>query len=354
MMHAGGHALALPHLSPAIPLKLLISGHDAFVVPLTIALLEADVITNAMLRPPKNSPLIDVFGGLAARDLAMRGLSKWWDATIKANSCKFFRWSLHAQNLDATHAHQEYEDHAWFIFTRIDGASGIPRFALERNIELLEAKLEGFGQTVLAVLYDATMRLPESLTPWRAADMADYFHWRSTADDAELLAQVREENGYETDQEAIDNDGVLTREEFYRYMPRWVTNPQRIVSRDDICAARLNGFQISVVAACDAIAELVSRPGFTLHPADKGVYRTGQDTTEGSMVLLWREGDIVGQVIDDVINDFYNAGDATDFIDANPVPMTAAGIREFQDLTEQMMQLAVLTERLILLIGDRL
>lgn len=348
------HALALPHLSPAIPLQLLISGKDAFVAPLTIALLEADVITDAMLRPRRNAPLTEVFGDLDARDLAMRGLSKWWDATIKANSCKFFRWALHVQHMDSNYGRPEYDGHAWFIFTRIDTAKGIPRFALERKTQLLEAKLAGFGQTVLAVLCDATMRLPESFTPWRALDMADYFHWRSTANDAELLEQIRAENNYATAEEAIENDGVLTREAFYRYMPRWVTAPSRVVSRDDICAANLNGFQISVVAACDAIAELVGRPGFTLHPADKGVYRTGQDTTEAAMALLWREGDVIGQVIDDVINDLYQGGDTNDFIDANPVPMTAAGIREFQNLTEQMMQLAVLTERLVLLIGDRL
>lgn len=354
MMHAAGHALALPQLSAAIPLKMLIAGDDSMLVaPLTIALLEADVITNRMLQPRRNATLGEIFGDTDARALSMRALSTWWDALVKANSCKFFRWQLHVQSLSSDNNYLgEYEGHAWFIFTRMDG--DIPRFALERRIQLLEAKLEGFGQTVLAVLLDATMRLPESLTPWRALDMADYFHWRSTADDAELLAQVREENGYATDQEAIDNDGILTREAFYRFMPRWVTTPQRVVSRDEICAAPLTGYQISVVAACDAIAELVGRPGFTLHPADKGVYRSGQDTTEAAMVLLWRDGDVVGQVIDDVINDFYNAGDANEFIDANPVPMTAAGIREFQNLTEQMMQLAVLTERLVLLVGDRL
>lgn len=352
MIQDGGHALALPHLSPALPLKLLISGQDTFVAPLTIALLEADLITNAMLGRRKNAPLTEVFGGLDARELSMHALSKWWTATIKANSCKFFRWSLHVQSLDSSDIQPEFDGHAWFIFTRIDSDRGIPRFALERRVQLLERKLEGFGQTVLAVLRDATMRLPESLTPWRAGEFAEYMHWNYSTDDADLLETRRIENGYATVQEVIDNDDVMTRAEFYKNIPRWVINPQRTVSRADICAAPLNVFEMKVVAACDAIASLVVGAGFTLHPADKGVYRTGADSTDGAMALLWRDGDAIGRVIDDVINDLYNSGSGTDFIDATPVPMTAPGILQFQDLTEQMMQLAVLTERLVLLIGD--
>jgi PRTRC genetic system protein F len=348
------HALALPQLSPAIPLKLLITGQDAFVAPLTIALLEANVITDAMLRPGRNAPLTEVFTGLDARELAMRALTKWWTATVKENSCKFFRWSLHVQSLDSADIQPDYIGQAFFIFQRIDGDRGIPRFALERRLTQLEKKLEGFGQTVLAVLYDATMRLPDSLTPWRAAEFAEYLHWQDSTDDADLLETRRIENGYATIQEVIDNGDVLTRAEFFKYMPEWVAAPRRVVSRVDIGCAKLTKYELDVVCACDAIAALVSGPGFTLHPSDKGAYRAGEDSCDGAMVLLWRQGDVVGQVIDDALNHTYESGNGNEFLDANPVPMTAAGIRKFQNLTEQMMQLAVLTEKLVLLIGDRL
>jgi PRTRC genetic system protein F len=351
-MAATSCALAIPHLSPAVPLKYLISGADDLVAPLTIALLEADLITNAMLRHPKNATLAQTLGGVNARDLAMRALSKWWDATIKANSCKFFRWQLHVQRLDEDEIGPEYDGNAWFIFTRMH--DDIPRFALQRRITQLEDTLEGFGQTVLAVLKDATLRLPDSFTPWVAVDMADYLHWSNSETDEELIEDCREMNGYATAQEVIDNNSVMTRAMFFADVPRWVTAPVRVVSRDEICAADLGLFGQRVVDACDAIAQLVNDPGFTLTPSDKGVYRCGQDTTDGAMVLLWHEGDVLGQAIDDVINDLFNAGMATEFIDANPVPMTAAGIRHFQDLTEQTMKLAVLTEKLILLIGDPL
>ncbi len=345
-------ALALPSLSAAIPLKMRVTGQESLVAPLTIALLNADMITDAMLRHPRNATLTQVFEGVDARELSMRALSKWWAALIKANSCKFFRWSLHVQDLSSHDIDPEYEDHAWFIFTRMDGE--IPRFALARRIEQLEAKLEGFGQTVLAVLRDATLHLPESFNPWRAVYFAEYFHWQNGADDEDLLEERREMNGYATIQQVIDDGDVLTRARFFEDVPEWVTAPRRTVSREAICASNLDPFESRVVAACDAIAKLVAQPSFTLNPSDKGVHKTGMESTEGAMALLWRDGDVIGRVTDDVINDLYQCGESHDFIDANPVPMTAEGIREFQNLTEQAMQLAVLTEKLILLIGDPL
>lgn len=350
MPAATSRALTIPHLSPAIPLKYLISGEDSLVAPLTIALLEADVITNAMLRHPANAALSQTLGG--ARDLAARALSKWWEVTIKANSCKFFRWQLHVQNLDSRHISPEFDDSAWFIFTRMYGE--IPRFGLEKRITQLETTLEGFGQTVLAVLKDATLRLPDSFSPWSALWMAEFMYWEDSQTDEELLENTRELREYETVQQVIADGDVVTREMFFRNMPRWVTAPIRVLSRDAVGAAALGQFEQRVVAACDAIAKLVNEPGFTLAPSDKGAYRSGQDTTDGAMVLLWREGDVIGQVIDDCLTDVAESGDSTEFIDANPVPMTADGIRHFQDLTEQAMKLAVLTEKLILLIGEPL
>jgi PRTRC genetic system protein F len=346
-------ALAIPQLSPDVPLKYLINDADDLVAPLAIALLEANVITDAMLRHPKNATLEQIFGGVNARDLAMRGLSKWWDATIKANSCKFFRWQLHVQRLVTDFSGAECENEAWFIFSRMDGE--IPRFALENRITQLEATVPGFGQTVLAVLKDATRHLPDSFTPWDSVHMAQYMYWDNSETDEEMLEEMCTMRGYETVQELLGQDGdIMTRERFYSDVPQWVTAPNRAVSRDEIVAANLGHFEQQVVAACDAITQLVNHANFTLTPSDKGSYRCGLDTTDGAMVLLWRQFDVIGQVIDDVVNQLFQGGESTEFIDANPVPMTVEGIRHFQALTEQMMKLAVLTENLILLIGERL
>lgn len=352
MMAATAHALAIPHLPAAVPLKYFINGADDLVAPLTIALLEADVITSAMLRHPKASTLVEIFGGPSARDLATRALSKWWDATVKENSCTFFRWQLHVQRLSEDNIRPENDGNAWFIFTRMH--NDIPRFALARRVTQMEATLEGFGQTVLAVLRDATRHLPDSFNPWDALSMAQYMYWDNSDTDEELLEDAREDRGYNTVEEVTNDGDVMTRAKFFRDVPRWVCEPRRVVSREAIAAADLCLFGKRVVAACDAIAQLVNAPNFTLRPDDKGAYRSGLETTDGAMVLLWQQDDVIGQVIDDVVNQIFEGGESTEFIDANPVPMTADGIRHFQDLTEQTMRLAVLTEKLILLIGDRL
>lgn len=341
--------LAMPQLAADIPLQYTVPGADALTVPLMISLLEAGVISDAMLRAPRNALLVDIFGEQELR-ISARALSHWWTRLIRNNSCKFFRWSLQVQQLEDTC--YDKATTAWFCLSRMDG--DIPRFALAPGVERLELLLEGFGQTVLAVLKDATLLLPDSFNPWHALHLANYMYWEQSEDDIELLEMRREMNGFATVKELLENEEVLTRAVFYAELPEWVCAPKRVLSRDAIAAAGTGEFSQRVVDVCDALHALVSRPDFVLEPSDKGASRCGQDTVDASMVLLWKEFDVISQVTDDFLNDLGNCGEYVEFIDANPVPMTAAGIREFQIKTEQMLEVAVLTEKLVLLLGEKL
>jgi len=343
--------LAMPQLAAEIPLQYTVPGADALTVPLTISLLEAGVISDAMLRAPCNSLLDDIFGEQEAQ-LSARALSHWWTRLIRKNPCKFFRWSLHVQQLNDLTLNHDNATTAWFCFTRMEG--DIPRFALAPGVENLERKLKGLGQTVLAVLRDATLLLPESLNPWVAVDWAERAYWMDTSDDVELLEQERENHGYKTVQELVENEQIITRAIFYADLPEWVCYPKRVLSREAIVAAETGVIAGQVIALCDALHALVNRAGFILHPADKGTYRCGHDTVDGAMVLLWKEHDVISQTLDDYLEGLGNSGEYVEFIDANPVPMTAAGIREFQTKTEQMLEVAVLTEKLVLLLGEKL
>lgn len=343
-------SLALPQLAPEIPQRYTVPGASAMTVPLTIAMLEAGVISDAMLRPRRGATLAEVFGGEDEKELTARALSHWWTRLIRERPCKFFRWRLHVQQLEDTS--YDTATTAWFCFTRMEG--DIPRFALAPGIERLELLREGFGQTVLAVLRDATQLLPDSFTPWQALGWAEYIYWDGTANDEELLENRREMEGYETVQEMLEHDSVLTRAEFYREIPEWVCAPKRMLSRDAIAAAGDGDFARRVIGLCDALHSLVNHPDFILRPAHKGAYRCGQDTVDGSMVLLWKQYDTIGQAIDDYLEQIGSYGDYCELIDANPVPMTVEGIREFLSTTEQMIQVAVLTEQLILLLGEKL
>jgi len=345
-----GAALALPLFGPEVPNCYTIPGVDQMTVPLTIALLDANVITDAMLRTPRNALLVDVFGE-TEKQLSQSALSHWWTRLIRANSCKFFRWSLHVQQLDDTGHGCSRETTAWFCLVRMDGE--MPRFALAAGVEKLERLLEGFGQTVLAVLRDATNLLPDSFTPWFAQRWAESAYWQDSADDIELLEMRREMSGFDTVQELLEAEHVITRAVFYREMPEWVCEPERTRTRDEIGAAASTDLARRVIQVCDELHALVSKPGFVLTPLDKGAWRCGHEGIDGSMVLLWKQYDVVGQAIDDYLEDLGNCGEYCEFIDANPVPMTAEGIRDFQIRTEQALQVAVLTEKLILLLGEK-
>ena len=342
-------SLALPHFAPDVPMHYTIPGVDVLTVPLAIALIEANVISNAMLRAPRNALLVDVFGE-TEKQLCERALAHWWTRLIRANSCKFFRWELHVQQLaNDGHGYDESET-AWFCFDRMDGE--IPRFALSRGVERLEAILEGFGQTVLAVLREATLLLPDSFNPWIAIDWADWLHWSNSGDDEEMIEEFADMHGV-TKEEAIANYDILTRAKFFEEIPEWVCRPKQVLSREAIGAAAAGEFALRVVEICDRLHALVNRADFVLRPEHKGAYRCGHDTVDAAMVLLWNEGDVIGQVIDDYLEQVGNAGDYCEFIDANPVPMTAEGIRDFQIQTEQALQVAVLTERLVMLLGEK-
>lgn len=340
-------ALALPALAPEVPVRYTIPGADSLTVPLTIALLEAEVISDAMLRAPRNALLTEVFCE-QEKQLSSRALSHWWTRLIRRRPCKFFRWSLRVQQMEDTN--YDTDTTAWFCFTRMEG--DIPRFALAPGIERLEHLKEGFGQTVLAVLRDAAFRLPDSFNPWFALDWADREYWQETENDAELLELRRAEGGYKTVQELLENEHVITRAMFYAETPEWVCMPERVLSRDAIEEAATNDFARRVVQVCDELHDLVSRPDFVLHPADKGAWRCGQYPIDGCMVLVWKRYDVIGQTIDDYLEDLGRCGEYTDFIDTNPVPMTADGVREFMTITEQALEVAVLTEQLILLLGE--
>lgn len=344
--------LALPALAPEVPAQYVLPGDDALAVPLTIALLEAGVITNAMLRPPCSATLAEIFGA-QEKQLAERALAHWWTKLVRARPCKFFRWELHVQQLEDTGHGYDKDNTAWFCFTRMGyGTNYPPRFALAKGVEKLERLLEGFGQTVLAVLQDAADLLPDPQTPWHALRWAKCAFWDFTENDVELLEKRRIEGAYATVKDLVETEHIVTRAMFYAEIPEWVCAPKRVRSRAEIEAAASSKFARQVVDVCDALHDLVTHPDFILLPIDKGSSRSGHETIDASMILLWKQFDMIGETIDDYLNDLGNCGEYCEYIDANPVPMTAAGIRDFMTKTEQAIQVAVLTEKLVLLLGE--
>jgi PRTRC genetic system protein F len=336
--------LSLPQLHANIPMTFRVPGEAALATPLAIALIEADMVTDAMLAAP----------GVSERKVAELSLTKWWTDLQARYPLKHFHWSLHIQELEDLTAQRPASDAkplAWFCMTN-DTKFEPPRFTLARRITELEGMLPGFGQTVLAVLRQTCMRLPDALDPWRAADWAEYLWWSESRDDAELLEQYREMNGFKTIEEAMD-DAPMTRASFYEHMPRWVTSPRQVATKEAIIAAAKTPFARSVIAACDALSELCCSKDFRLRPSDVGAYHCGYEAIGGCMVLLWTLPGVIGQAIDEFVDLAYECGEYVEFIDSHPLDLSTNELKQYMQRTEKVMQIAMLAERLLDLIGDQ-
>nr|WP_314606535.1 PRTRC system protein F [uncultured Janthinobacterium sp.] len=350
MIAAG--TLALPAMHAAIPAVLTLRQSSRIDQPLAIALLEANMITDAMLQPRPKMPLVDVFRGPDERALCIQGLSTWWNSIQYQSISSIFHWNLHVQALD-DHAgtHPELAGHVWFCLTRGQNTE-IPRFELHQRITQLENTLPGFGQTVMALLRDAIFHLPTAFDLWFAEDVARNWLWQDATCDEELLENARLDGGFDTIQEVLDSGHVTTRADFYRDTPGWVMTPRRILSRKKIQRAVKSEFELAVISACDAISEVASAPGFTVESHQVGAHQAGCESIEGAAVLLWRQDSEAVHVIDNYLDDLGNSGEYTEFIDAVPVEPSRAGILAYKTRTENIMRLAQATERLLNLVGE--
>lgn len=341
------NAIALPQLHASIPSQYRVRGASTLAAPLAIAAIEAGMVDNDMLNAM----------GATEQRVVEKALTTWWHDLRSRTELRLFAWDLHVQELLDYRGQQHTAGKgavAWFCLTNAGGADEMPRFTLFRKTLELEGLIPGFGQSVLAVLFQACLRLPEGLNPWRALDWAEWLWWSDSVNDEELLEQAREDNGYATVQEAAADLDIMTRARFHENVPEWVTSPSQRVPKEAIVAAAITPFSREVIAACDAIAALANSKDFSLRPYDVGTHQMPGECVTGSMVLLWDVGDVIGQIIDETIDMAMQSGESMEFIDCQPVEMNARALRRYKRRTEQMMQMAALTERLLQLIGDPL
>lgn len=338
--------LALPALHQCVPTAVTLRQQNTLVQPLAIALLEANIITAAMLQPQPNMKLVEVFNHPDERALTEKALSVWW-SSIQYPS-KYFHWNMHVQQLEDSPA---APGAIFFCLTR-SSKLGPPRWTLASRIMRLEQTLPGFGQTVLALLFDVMEHMPTAYDLAFAYSVARSWHWQDTDSDEELLEIIRNENGYETIQQVIDDDSVITRAVFYKDMPVWATSPKRVLTREAIADACSNQFEHDVLAACDAISALACEPKFRVNSHEIGAHHAGADTVDACMVLIWKENDESSHVIDQYLEDLGSTGEFNEFIDAFPLAPSPRAIRRYQKRTENMMRLAQAAERLLDLIGE--
>lgn len=350
-MMAGAHdsVLALPRLGAGIPFEYRVPGDSGICAPLALALLESPTLANKAFSLGPNALLADVFADLHERDLATRALGRWWEDLRRRYPMQLFKWTLMVSELEDLPDSRRFDldrpsgNYAWFCISR-DENSPIPRVSLARAAEKLEGRLEGFGQSVIALLEDALFHLPNCFTPSLAHGAAEWLHWSETENDEELIALAR------ANKDSVED--LLTREKFFEGMPQWVITPQRKLTRSEIERAARERFEKDVIAACDKISALANSAGFCVNAYECGTSVSGYESVEGMAVIAWKEFDIRGEVIDDLLNHIGEAGEYVHFIDMRYVELTTDALEKWMRRTEDMVHLAHLTDRLLLQIGE--
>lgn len=341
-----GAGLALPTLDQHVHSSYVVSGQDAISRPLAKAMLEAGLITDADFRPGPRAKLVDVFQDLNEKTLAERALSRWWRA--QTASLRLFSFALHVQRLDEM---RDFPDHLWFCLTQ---KGDVPQISLALQVEALERELEGFGQTVVALLQDALRHLPEAWTPWKAWDYATYIYWAGHGSEEEYIEDRLAYGDHASREALLADEDVVTRAQILGSMPEWMLRPQRVHSRAKLERAARSTLGKNVLAACDRLhaAACATRPDWDI--ANMSDLREHLDVTSTSdcLLLRWYEDDSAARIADDAYEEVYNNGNACEFLRAAPVATTPEGITDYMRRMEGMLRLAAATEPLLMLLGE--
>ena len=319
--------LSLPSIAPGVPQRYAVHGPTSMSAPLAIALIKLGLITNA-----------DLTRSAHETDLVQLALTRWWSQN--ANGFTLFNWALRVQTL-----HEYGPDHAgdtnpWFCLTFV---GDIPRFSLALRVGELEGELEGFGQTVLAVLEDAFDYLPVAWTLGEVLGMASWVHWMGENDETLAL-----EEWADVGEDAPD---IFTRAEFFNSIPEWAALPRRVRTRAELEIAASSDLGKNIIKTCDAISTLVNSPGFILPRHGARLREMQMATLEACAWIRWTDEDVTGRIVDDFIDEEGQTGEYVHFIGARPVKPTVAGVRRYLAETENMLQMALLVEQLMIHLG---
>lgn len=161
------------------------------------------------------------------------------------------------------------------------------------KVELLEAVKTGLGETALAVLYRSLNRVGSPFTPEIALEAARYHYWQGEDDETEIRAD------YESNDEEWDEDEHVTRAEFDKAMPRWVSEPKNVLFCEDIIPLIHHANQ-QVSSTAKAILDVLDRDANknTVIFAESFL-GDGGSVVYPPIALQWKKGDLLMERIFD-------------------------------------------------------
>lgn len=338
-------ALALPSLDGVSPRYTVQSG-DTFVRPLALSLLDNGVIgeCDAVRRPTSEIAL------------CAKALSRHW-REITAN-LTMFDWQLRIEQDQYGSSEGSYwrsyrprdPDVLWALIGTLGGPFSCRQICVGPAIDHLEKLRRGFGQTVLAAVYDVLHMLPRVCTTSTAIGIAEYTYWHGYSNEQDAFKEALFYHDVKTKQELAEVSDFVTHEQMYGPMPNWARQPERVLSRAQLeRAAKPDAFAKSII---DAVDELWTVLSFCAPFANHSSPDAEAELVDFTLILRWTEGDSLGRILDD----YGHYAAEGDYIPAASVCGLRLSDRSISDWLKKMRASALLAaavERVLGLLGSR-
>lgn len=318
-------ALAIPRIGKGISTTRAFSrGTDMRLARLAIVLHELGVLTDADA-PGRHYPTEDV--------MICNALGRWSQAVT--GELKIFRDVAIAVNPDGVETLEEIAQYTGNDSPPIPNPENTIVVALTpwdfgetwllgRRCTAIEKRAPGLAQTALWALSPALWQTAVGFTPHHAVDFAEMMY------------------GWDDDR-CSDDDRALSKADFSKAIPDWVSNPRQKLSPRELQAlAGREPVAAALVELRDAMAD------------KKRLFANVMGMWHGafSVLLRWSIDDPMPQIIDDCVNDAQQGGEATDDYTFHAVEIGRRPIERFLDGLARMLKVLACADRLIRLIAE--
>jgi|GEM_PF-4088985 len=284
-------ALSLPSLAD-VPASFTVGSCDAFARPLALSLLNNGVIGESDIARRPSSEI-----ALCARALTRN----WRDITAPLTR---FDWHLTIEQdqfreWDAFYPASRAANPSiiWALIGTQHGPFSCGQVTIGPAIEHLEGLRKGFGQTVLAALYDVLDILPLVCTTSSIIGIAEYIYWHGWSSEEEAFKEALFYHDVKTKEELAEVSDFVTEKQIYGRMPKWARQPVRRLSRGQLHrAAKPDAFAQSVINAMDELWTVLT---FCGPFADQSSPDAEAERMDFTLIVRWSDDDSVGRILDD-------------------------------------------------------
>ncbi|MGF6976385.1 PRTRC genetic system protein F [Paraburkholderia sp. JPY465] len=337
-------AVALPSLAH-VPARYTAQSGVAFARPFALSLLDSGLITEADIarRPASEIALCAKVLTRNWREITSRLTRFDWHLRIEQDQCRG------SDGIYWGYSREADPDIVWALLGTHDGPFSCGQVCVGPSVEHLENLRRGFGQTVLAALYDVLDMLPSVCTTRTAIRIAEYTYWHGCSDEEEAFREALFYHDVKTKEELAETTDFVTHAQVYGRMPKWVREPRRVLSRAQLQrAARPDAFAQSVIEAMDELWTVLT---FCAPFADHSSPDAGADMIDFTLIVRWTEDDSINRIIDDY-GHYAAEGDHIPAASVTGLRLSDRSITEWLQSMRSTALLAAAAERVLDLLGS--